>query len=677
MTPPLPVSYSSGARGVGWIVFDQPGTRANVLNPPAQDALASALDAAEADAALTALVLISGKERIFIAGADLKQIAALRDEATAVELARRGQKLLQRLAEFRVPIVAAIHGACAGGGFELALACEWRIATDARVTQIGLPETSIGVIPGWGGTVRLPRLVGVPRALELILRGQLVSAQDALASGLIDEVVTAGELRERAEAAALKLSREDRPPRNFWPLPDASFFAQRREAVQKKTLGHQPAFVAAIDAVEETAAVPMTDALEIEARHFARLATSRVCKNLLHAFFLRDAAKKRTLDGWFDGDMADRRFEEARPPIRRVGVIGAGVMGSGIAHWLASHGFEVVLGDVNEEALSHGMTVIRGLFDGAGRRQGIPAGEAAAGLRRITTTTRYAACADCDLLIEAIVEDVGAKRALFAQLADVARQDAIFASNTSALPLEEIGAELPDPTRLVGIHFFNPVSRMPLVELIVGQRTSAETAARALALVKTLGKTPVLCRSSPGFLVTRVLFFYLNEAVRQWEQGTAASAIDAALRDFGWPMGPLRLIDEVGVDVTNFIFSELAHYFPERFAGTKATAAMVAANLKGRKNGASRGFYRYAGKGEELNDREARALVRVDAGLGRATGGEEITRHLMSVMVDEAERCLAEGVVKSADDVDFALLSGAGFPAFRGGLLRWARARDK
>jgi 3-hydroxyacyl-CoA dehydrogenase / enoyl-CoA hydratase / 3-hydroxybutyryl-CoA epimerase len=254
--------------------------------------------------------------------------------------------------------------------------------------------------------------------------------------------------------------------------------------------------------------------------------------------------------------------------------------------------------------------------------------------------------------------------------------DTVLASNTSALPIDEIAGHVANPARTVGIHFFNPVSRMGLVELILAPQTSAETGARVLDLVKALGKSPVICRSSPGFLVTRVLFFYLNAAVRLWEQGTTTVEIDGAMRDFGWPMGPLRLIDEVGVDVTDFIFGEMAHYFPERFMRATTCGRMLAAGMKGRKNGASRGFYRYDGGREIVNDGETRPLAGArsyEAVSGRERQRVEICDHLMRVMVAEAERCVSEGVVKSPDDVDFALLSGAGFPAFRGGLLRWAR----
>jgi len=683
MNAPTPVTWSLDADGVGWIVFDDPAGRANVFNATTQAAFAAALEAAGASPA-RALVILSAKEKIFIAGADLKWLTALPDAAAATAFARTGQELFARVARSRVPVVCAIHGACAGGGFELALACHWRIASDAPATQIGLPETGIGTIPGWGGSVRLPRLIGVKPALDHILRAQLVGAAEALRAGLVNEVVPAGELRARAKIAALKLATEGAPATPPPAAPVPGWFADLRAATQARTHGHQPAPLAAIDAVEQTSLLSEAEALPIEARIFGEVTAGEVCKNLVHVFFLRDTAKKRTLAGWFDGRAGLRpALESASAPVspqaragqrpalpQTVGVVGAGVMGSGIAQWLAARGFDVVLRDVQPEFVARGLEVARGLFDEAVKRKKLSAIEANAGLARLSTTTGWDGFERCDLVIEAIVENVAAKQQLFTELARVVRPDTILVSNTSALPIEEIAGHVPHPAHTLGLHFFNPVSRMPLVELIVGRHTSAEAAERALALVKALGKSPVICRSSPGFLVTRVLFFYLNEAVRLWEQGAATAAIDGALRAYGWPMGPLRLIDEVGVDVTDFFFGEMAHYFPTRFVRTGTCGRLLAAGLKGRKNGASRGFYRYEDGREVVNDAETRPLQ--SRGGTRERFAADLTDHLMRVMADEAQRCLDEGVVQSPDDVDFALLSGAGFPAFRGGLMRHA-----
>ena len=682
MSAAKPVTFSLDADGVGWITLDDPVTRANVFNAAMQEAFAAALDAATK---ARALVIISAKEKFFSAGADLQMLASLPDEATATEFARAGQKLFQRLADFSVPVVCAIHGACAGGGFELALACHWRIASDASVTQIGLPETGLGIIPGWGGSVRLPRLIGVGAALDHILKAQLQPAHEALRNRFVDEIAAPAELRVRAKIAALKFTVEGVPALKQPGAFSSEFFAETRESVLAKTHGQLPALLAAIDVVEQASALAMRPALEIEAHAFGIAASGTVSKNLLHVYFLREAAKKRTLDGWFESRAGLRpalsgaessndgraRRKPAPPLITRVGVVGAGVMGSGIAHWLAARGCEVVLRDVRSELVERGLGVIRGLFDEAVQRKKISAGEAVAGLGRIATTAGWDGFARCDLVIEAIVENVAEKQRFFSELEGIVRPDTLLASNTSALPIEEIAGHVANPERTLGLHFFNPVSRMSLVELVIGRHTSELTAERALAFVKSLGKTPVICRSAPGFLVTRILFFYLNEAVRLWEEGVSTTAIDGALSEVGWPMGPMRLIDEVGIAVTDFIFGELAHYFPDRFARSTACARLLLAGLEGRKNGTGAGFFRYDGRTAHVNDAATRTVT--DATGPRMLTANEIIDRLMGVMIGEARRCINEGVVQSPDDVDFALLTGAGFPAFHGGLMRYAQ----
>ena len=388
--------------------------------------------------------------------------------------------------------------------------------------------------------------------------------------------------------------------------------------------------------------------------------------NEAYATCLLAEARQRTLDGW---ELPHSGSTTSAPSkIRKVGVIGAGVMGSGIAQWCAACGYEVVLRDMQPEFLERGMDVMRGIFAGSVKREKCTEQESEASLASITTTTAWDGFAECDVVIEAIVEDVAVKQTLFHELAGIVRPDALLVSNTSALPLEEVARGVSHPERVLGLHFFNPVGRMPLVELIVGKATSAETALRGLNFVKGLKKSSVICRSSPGFLVTRVLFFYLNEACRLREEGVATESIDAAMHRWGWPMGPMRLIDEVGVDVTAFIFGELAHYFPDRFQRSGICTRLLGLELKGRKNGASSGFYVYEGRESAVNTQIAE-LQPESTDLADA---ESIQARLMGVMIAEARRCLDEGVVQAPEDVDFALLSGAGFPPARGGLMRWA-----
>ena len=666
MSPATPVTSTVDADGLGWITFDDPASRANVFNPALQTALGAALDHL-ATQPVRAVILLSAKERIFVAGADLKWLGRLPDAATAEAAARGGQALFARLADLRVPVVAAIHGACAGGGYELALAATWRVASDAKETQLGLPEIGLGLIPGWGGCARLPRLIGAPAALAHILKAQLVPAPAALAASLVDEVVPAASLRDAARAAALRLAAGPAPARPTPPAADAAFFAEQRRAAATR-FRHQPAPLAAIDAVEQGQGGTLEAALAAEAAAFGRVAATDVAHHLVHVFFLKDAARKTSADAWFPPAAADT---PAPKPIRYVGVVGAGVMGSGIAHWCAARGLGVILKDVDAESVKRGVDTIRGLFADMVKRGQLDAATAHRATGGIGITTDLIDFEDCDLVIEAIVEDVAAKRDLFTKLAGIVRPDCLLASNTSALPIEELMAGVPHPERTLGLHFFNPVARMPLVELVLGAATDRTTAVRALDFVGRLGKTPVVCRSAPGFLVTRVLFFYLNAACRLRETGVSAAAIDDAMRAWGWPMGPLRLIDEVGVDVTDFIFGEMAHYFPDRFTPSGLCRRLLDAGLRGRKNGASSGFYTYADTGEALNPAAASLAPAATVDLAPAA----IQDQLLGLMVAEAERVLAEGVLRSADDVDLALLLGAGFPAWRGGLLRWARAQ--
>jgi 3-hydroxyacyl-CoA dehydrogenase/enoyl-CoA hydratase/3-hydroxybutyryl-CoA epimerase len=662
MSDQPPVTCVVDAESVGWITFDDPASRANIFNPATQAALRNAV-AALAAQPLKAVVVISAKEKIFIAGADLKWLARIPDASAATQVAREGQQLFGQLGAFKVPVVCAIHGACAGGGYELALVCHWRIATDARETVIGLPEVGLGLIPGWGGTTRLPRLIGAPAAVGHMLKAALVPAAEALAAGLVDELVPVAELKARAKAAALRLAAEGLPARPALPAPPADFFPSQRKSVLTRHRG-QPAPIAVLDAVEKSTGLPLAAALDLEAALFGGVATGEVAQNLLHVHFLKETAKKITMDAWFPNVPA-----AAKPaPFRTIGIIGAGVMGSGIAHWCALHGYGVIMCDEKKEAIEHGVTVIRELFRDAVKRGRLTHDEAHKMTGGIGITTSLEDFEICDLIIEAIVENVAAKQKVFAELTKIAAPDCVFASNTSALPIEELSSTATDPGRVVGLHFFNPVGRMPLVELVLSPHTTRATADRALTFVKSLGKTPVICKSSPGFLVTRVLFFYLNEACRLWEQGVPAEQIDRAMRDWGWPMGPLRLIDEVGVDVSDFIYGEMKHYFPDRFVAVAICSRLVAAGLKGRKNGASSGFYRYADGREELNP----ALAQFAPAASLAMDPKAIQDRLNGVMIDETRRVLAEGVLKTADEADLALLLGAGFPAWRGGLLHSA-----
>ena len=670
-----PVTHTIDSDGIGWIDFNDQAGKANVINPAMLAALRAVI-AALAGQPVKAVVVLSAKENIFIAGADLKWLAQLPDAATASQLAKAGQGLFSLLADFKVPVVCAIDGACAGGGYELALACHWRIASDAQVTVIGLPEVSHGLIPAWGGGVRLPRLIGAHAATKHILQARLLPAAEALRVGLVDEVVPAASLKARAKAVALRLATAGKPERtgtsatanplsSISPIPEQDVFSDYR----KKAVAYGPggqAQLAALDVIEHGGKLNLAQAFELEAVRFSEVAGSEVAKNLIHVFFLKNAAKKTRLDAWFPPEPAGA---PALPPMRSIGLIGTGVMGTGIAHWCAMRGLGVLMHDADRTILKQGVEVIRELFHEAENQGKISHAAAHKAMGGIGLSSSLEDFEFCDLVIETVTENAAVKQQLWAELAKFVPPETILASNTSALSIEQITAGLPAPDRIIGLHFFNPVGRMPLVEIALTAQTTRATAARVLEFVRALGKTPVICRSGPGLFVTRVLAAYLNEACRLWEQGVKAEIIDQAMNVWGWPMGPLRLIDEMGVDVVHSIFGELQQSLPGRLAATRICGQLVNAGLPGRKNGASSGFYTYS-EGKNLVNPLLAQFAPAEAKVMEA---KAIQDQLNGRMIEETKFALAEGIVKTADEADLALILGIGFPAFRGGLMHFAR----
>lgn len=670
-----PITYEIDGDGVAWATFDDPKAKANVFTYDAMASLKRTIAALQDASRLKAIVFLSGKENIFIAGADIHAIERIESKDKAYDLSREGQKLFDSIANLKVPVLAAIHGACAGGGCELALACHYRLASDAKQTQIGLPEVQLGLIPGWGGCVRLPRLIGLRRALEQILKAQLIPASYAKKLGIVDEVVPAAILKEQARVTALRLIEEGVPARkshweNAWPMR-AIICAQARKITRQKTRGHYPSPIKAIEVVEKALGVSVAEGLELEAQGLRETVVTDACKNLIRVFKLREANRKLTVDAWFPKEQAPLAL--ARGFVGRVGVIGAGVMGSGIAHWIAARGFEVRLRDVKPEFVAKGMRNIADLFQEGIKRRKLTPREAQQGLARVTATTDWSGFENCDLIVEAVIEDIKIKKPVFEKLSTLLRPDAILATNTSAIPIDEIASCATHPGRVIGIHFFNPVSRMPLVEMILGPRTNRASAESALAFVKALGKQIVLCKDSPGFLVNRVLMPYLNAAGHLLMEGNDVKTIDDAMLDFGMPMGPLRLIDEVGIDVAFHVATELAQYLGGRMKVAEVLVKMHEAKLRGRKGG--KGFYVHEGRRESVNPELGRFLS--DEAAKRALSKEEIIERLVGAMIEEAKQCLDEGVVRTPDDVDFATIMGIGFPPFRGGLMKYAESIGK
>lgn len=636
---------------IATLTFDREGSRTNIFDRTTLEELDAILDEVESSSILRGLLIRSAKPTIFIAGADLKALAEAKGE-TLKELIESGQRIFNRLADLNIPTVAAIHGACVGGGCELALACDWRVASEHSSTRIGLPETQLGILPAWGGSTRLPALLGLPSALPLILSGKLLKSAAAKRKGLVDAVVPV----EHLESHALTFLKRGKRRRVRRPILHSRVVTSRirnraSEELLAKTNGLYPGPIAALQVAVNSVRLSRADSLDAERDAILRLADHPETKQLIRLFFLQERAKKH-------------RLVETDPrETHRTAVIGAGLMGSGIAYWLSSRGIPVTLQDISDDALAKGHHAIASLYDKARRRHVVTATEANRGLDRIHLASGSVPLRNCDLVIEAAVEELAIKKKIFADLAARTRPDTILATNTSALPIADLADGLPHPERLLGLHFFNPVHRMQLVEVVRTASTSEETLATGIAFVRRIGKLPVVVRDSPGFLVNRILMPYLVEAARIFEEGGDPEAIDQAMLDFGMPMGPLRLLDEVGLDVARHVAQTLAAAFPDRMKVPTIVSKLLELGHSGRKSG--KGFYNY-GKDHSSPNRKA---LRLRSGKSSASPG--LSEHLAELMTIEARLCLDEKVAASADDIDLAMVLGTGYAPFRGGPLAW------
>jgi 3-hydroxyacyl-CoA dehydrogenase/enoyl-CoA hydratase/3-hydroxybutyryl-CoA epimerase len=664
------------AEGIAWVVFDDPESKVNVLGTEQMQQLDAVLDELYKHKPKAA-VFISAKPGIFIAGADIKELQRIHDASLGADLSRTGHRTLAKIEQLGVPTVAAIDGACLGGGCELALACQYRVAADSPKTQIGLPETQLGIIPGWGGSQRLPRLLGLGAALDIICAGKSVSADKARRIGLVDAAVPSVVLRETATRLALgqqRVKRKSRWTQNWWPM--RRFICRvARKRVLLRTEGRYPAPLRAIDAMEEGLRGSLNEGLEGEAKIFGEVSVTPQCGNLIRIFFLREKYSKLV----FNPETVERTgpisAKVMTSPVQKVGVLGAGVMGAGIAQWCSARGLTVRLKDIKPDFVAAGIKRIADAYREGVKRRKMSELDAQHGLARVHPTTDYTGFGDCDLVIEAVLEKIEVKRQAFGELASILRNDCILASNTSAIPIDELAEASGRPKRFVGIHFFNPVHKMPLVEIVRGTKTAPEVVAAAVEFVKRLKKIPVVVKGTPGFLVNRLLMPYLNEAGVLLGEGETIESIDEAMLDFGMPMGPLRLIDEVGIDVAYDVAAELGEAFKERMAVARILRQVHEQGLKGRKGGV--GFYVYKKKKAERVNRRLAKVIRRDTESRNARkeprSARDIQRRLLGVMIQEARLCLSEGVVASEDDIDAGMIFGTGFPPFRGGLVRYAR----
>ena len=664
-----PVFTHTVEDGVAVAVFDLPGEPVNKFTAAARADFAALLDALERDPAVRAVVLVSGKREGFAAGADIEEFVALRTAEEATRLARTGQLLMDRVARFPKPFVIAVHGACVGGGTELALACHYRVASDHPKTLLGQPEVQIGIIPGAGGSNRLPRLVGLRAALEMILTGKPVRATKALRMGLVDEVVPPAILRQTAVAAARRLAAGE-PPRRRGPRGPVAWLLDRSAAGQAfvlrqarrqtlaKTFGHYPAPLAAIDAVRFSLAQGLEAGLPYEAERFGELAVSDVARRLVEVFFATTALKK-------DAGVAEPA--PAPLPVRQLGVVGAGFMGAGIASVAVTQaGVPVRLRDADLPRVGKGVQAVAGVLAERVRRRSATRLEAQRQLALVSGGADWAGFRRADLVVEAVFEDLAVKQAVLREVEAATRPECVFASNTSTIPIARIAEASSRPEQVVGMHFFSPVHRMPLLEVIAAERTAPRTVVTAVTFGRRLGKTVVVVRDRPGFFVNRILLPYLNEACRLVVEGVPIEAIDDAMTRWGFPVGPITLLDEVGLDVAHKAGTVMHEAFGARLAPAFDLGRLVADGRHGRKSG--KGFLRYRGGKKAGADPAVYPLLGVAP--GPAPAAAVIAERLSAAMLNEAARALEEGVVRTPRDGDIAALFGIGFPAFRGGPFR-------
>ena len=633
------------AEGIAWLTLDKPNTSANVLSAAVLTELNERLAELER-AHPRGLILISGKKSGFIAGADIREFTGITDEAGGYALIRAGQQVFDRLEALPCPTVAAIHGFALGGGLETALACRYRVAVADERLALGLPEVQLGLHPGFGGTVRSVRLLGVRPAMQLMLTGRPLRAEKALQLGLVDRLVSEPELRAAAREFVLKAPPPRRAPlserllstRIARPFVKGALIA---EVARRAPRAHYPAPYAIIDLWARHGAHGAA-AFEAEARSMARLFLSETSRNLVRVFLLTDRLKS-------GGGKAAR-------DLKHVHVVGAGVMGGDIAAWSALRGFTVTLQDRTLELVSPALQRAAELFD---KRLTDAAQRAAAGAR-LRADVEGAGVPDADVVIEAIFENLEAKQQLYAQLEPRLKAGALLASNTSSITLESLAGKLAQPARLVGLHFFNPVAQMPLIEVVHGAATDAGAVQLASGFARRIDKLPLPCRSAPGFMVNRVLTPYTYEAMLAAAEGVPLQLIDRAAVAFGMPVGPIELVDVVGLDVAEHVGEIIAAQLQRPVTQVARLRELIAAKKFGRKSG--EGFYRWE-QGKPLKPEAA----------GEAPA--DLIDRLILVLVNECVACLRERVVEDADLVDAAVIFGTGFAPFRGGPLTYARAR--
>ncbi len=656
--------------GLVLLTFDTPGQKVNTFSAAVIKEFSECVADLAKRTDVRGLLLTSGKPGQFIAGADLNEMgAADAKPADGVEAIARGHRLFNAFSQLPFPTVALINGACMGGGTELVLSLDYRLAADISQVKIGLPEVKIGLLPGWGGTQRMPRLIGIDAAIELITSGEPVDAKRAVELGLVFDAVPADQLvaeatyliEEAHRTGEWKTQRVKRSqPLGLSPDQYNFVFALAEGAIKGKTRGQYPAPLAALKAMKEGVNRPLDEGLAIEQTCIQELIGSQITSNLIAQFFTNTRLQRDS--GVDDPNVKPRT-------INAVGVLGAGLMGAGIATANARRGVRATMVDIDAARVEDGLKRAREVVEGRiaiGRAK--PA-DLADLLSRLTATTSRKPFAECDLVIEAVTENEKLKTQIIAELADVMRPDAILATNTSTISITRLAKSWRSPETFAGMHFFSPVDRMPLVEVIRGEKTNDETIATLVALSKKIGKTPIVVRDCPGFLVNRVLMPYMAEALVLLEEGVDMDRLDKIATKWGMPVGPITLYDMVGLDTGLYAGQVLQAGYADRAVATPILADLVKLGRMGKKAG--KGFRGVDKKGKFVADPEVQPLIAQHVKKKSELSDEDIADRLFICMALEAIRALEDKIARQPGDVDMAMILGVNFPAFRGGPLRW------
>lgn len=662
---------------VAILVLDRKDREVNTLSAKVLRELNDILDSLVGDSSLEGVVFTSGKKD-FIVGADIQEISALKTAEEAAAGSRQMQAILNKIAEMRVPTVAAINGQALGGGLELALACTWRLCTNDQRTKLALPEIQLGLIPGAGGTQRLPRLIGIQSALDMILTGKRIAPKKAEKLGLVDAAVPPHLLREQAVRFAQKKRSNTRKLPDLIPSKIAAdlpkwategnpigrklIAKKAREMVDEKTKGFYPASYKALDAVFDGYEMSLSKGLDLEANLFGQLAVTRESGSLIHLFHTTTALKKHKYR-----DAGRERFGNQK--VEKAAVMGAGFMGAGIATVCAERGIRVFYSDPNTDSLGRALKHTHDYFAKKVQKKRLKPFEAAQKIAQISPGLSPVGFDRCDIVIEAVFEDLKLKQKLLNQIESTASDNFIFASNTSAIPITKIAEVAKHPDRVIGMHFFSPVEKMPLLEIVISEKTADWVTARTIELGQEMGKQVIVVKDGPGFYTTRALSFYLNEGASILAEGVSIEQIDKSLVDFGFPVGPITLIDEVGIDVGMHVLETMQKAFPDRMAPPRGLQPVADSGRLGRKN--NKGFYTYDNGKKGRADNSIYELIGVDRSRQPSISTDEIVDRCVLQFVNETVRCLEDGILTSPGDGDVGAVFGLGFPPFWGGPFKY------